>query len=375
MFQRIRDFFAGGARADVARMIDAAKAPEVGAREVELTPWFASIHNYVGLAEALPLARLRDVMNAWFEVAAEEIERGGGTLDKFVGDAVIGMFGAPVAQPDHAAQACLAALRTQARVGELRERLRAEGWPERVRPLRVRIGLHSGGALVGNMGTATRFNYTMMGDNVNLAARMESGAKSWGVGSLCTETTQRACELQVPGRIVFRSLGRIVVKGRASAGAFRTGGVAQRNDGPSPRMRQRLRVRPRALAGEGLAGRDCVFREERAARGESAGNVTGHWHQPVAAVRGDGAVVSGQSGDGADGNLTRLRSCGATARRGQPQRSGTSLAQRGTRAAQGFVTCHQFRFSGADGGAGDWDMRLRGAMSGTAEFFKAGDYR
>jgi len=70
-------------------------------------------------------------------------------------------------------------------------------------------------AIVGNMGTATRFNYTMMGDNVNLAARMESGAKSYGVWILCSETTKLAAERAAPGEILFRSLGRIIVKGRA----------------------------------------------------------------------------------------------------------------------------------------------------------------
>jgi adenylate cyclase len=81
--------------------------------------------------------------------------------------------------------------------------------------MRSRIGLNTGRCIVGNMGSRTRFNYTMMGDDVNLAARMESGAKSWGVYTMCTEATKSACLVHGGDRIIFRPLGRIVVKGRA----------------------------------------------------------------------------------------------------------------------------------------------------------------
>ena len=101
-------------------------------------------------------------------------------------------------------------------MGELRQKWIHEGdrWPEIVHGLQTRIGLNTGPAVVGNMGSHTRFNYTMMGDNVNIAARMESGAKSWGVYSMCTESTRAECERMEAGRVVFRTLGRIVVKGR-----------------------------------------------------------------------------------------------------------------------------------------------------------------
>jgi adenylate cyclase len=83
--------------------------------------------------------------------------------------------------------------------------------------LQTRIGLNTGPVVVGNMGSHTRFNYTMMGDNVNLAARMESGAKTYGVYTMVTESTKLACESHNPDRIVFRLLDRIVVKGRTQA--------------------------------------------------------------------------------------------------------------------------------------------------------------
>jgi adenylate cyclase len=141
----------------------------------------------------------------------------GGTVDKIVGDSVVAMFGAPLPLPDHALHACVAALETQRAIAEFRERLKQdEGrWPEIAHRLRVRIGINSGSVMVGNVGSKTRFNFTMMGDEVNLAARLESGAKSWGVWTLCAGATKRACEKAEPGRVLFRRLGQIIVKGRA----------------------------------------------------------------------------------------------------------------------------------------------------------------
>jgi adenylate cyclase len=83
--------------------------------------------------------------------------------------------------------------------------------------MRARIGLNTGQCVVGNMGSSTRFNYTMMGDDVNLAARMESGARSWGVYTMCTEATMLACGAKGLARLVFRPLGRIAVVGRSQA--------------------------------------------------------------------------------------------------------------------------------------------------------------
>lgn len=202
---------------EVARIVDTSKASTLGADEIEITPFFVSIHSYVSYAEGISLPHLRDTMNAYFEVATNAITEQQGTLDKYIGDAVVAMFGAPVGQPDHALQGCLAALQCQAGMAALRERFQREPdrWPAAARRLRVRIGLHTGVALVGNMGTATRFNFTMMGDTVNLAARLESAARTYGVWTLCSETTQLACERTAPGRILFRPLGKIVVAGRA----------------------------------------------------------------------------------------------------------------------------------------------------------------
>jgi adenylate cyclase len=158
-------------------------------------------------------------MNEYLTACTDIVQGQGGTLDKYIGDAVVAMFGAPIALSDHALRACVATQLVHRRLGELREKWRSEGekWPEVVSRMQSRIGLNSGLATIGNMGSRTRFNYTMMGDNVNLAARMESGAKSWGVYTMCTEATKLACERHGPGRLVFRPLAKLQVKGRHSA--------------------------------------------------------------------------------------------------------------------------------------------------------------
>jgi adenylate cyclase len=156
-------------------------------------------------------------MNEYLTACTDIVQAEGGTLDKYIGDAVVAMYGAPLALPDHAHRACVAAIRVHRRCAELREKWRHEGekWPTIVHALQTRIGLNTGAAVVGNMGSHTRFNYTMMGDNVNLAARMESGAKAYGVYTMVTETTKLACEKQGGDGVVFRFLDRMVVKGRS----------------------------------------------------------------------------------------------------------------------------------------------------------------
>ena len=158
-------------------------------------------------------------MNEYLSECTDIVQAEGGTLDKYIGDAVVAMFGAPIPLPDHAYRACLATQRVQARLAELREKWRSESgkWPDLVGQMQSRIGLNSGRVVVGNMGSTRRFNYTMMGDNVNVASRMESGAKEWGVFVMCTETTKIDCERHGGDRIVFRPLGRIRVKGRSVA--------------------------------------------------------------------------------------------------------------------------------------------------------------
>lgn len=203
----------------VDRMVKSGQMPELGGHTEEITAYFSDIQGYSTFSEKLSAARLVELLNEYLTVCTDIIQEEGGTLDKYIGDAVVAMFGAPIALPDHAYRACVTALRVQRALDDLRERWVAQGeaWPLTVRQMRSRIGLNSGIAVVGNMGSRTRFSYTMTSDDVNLAARMESGAKSWGAYTMCSEATKVACEQHGGDRVVFRPLGRIVVKGRKQA--------------------------------------------------------------------------------------------------------------------------------------------------------------
>lgn len=201
----------------VDRLVKSGRMPQLGGHEEEITAYFSDIQGFSTFSEQLPPDRLVELMNEYLTACTDIVQEEGGTLDKYIGDAVVAMFGAPIALPDHALRACVASQRVQMRLAELRAKWRSEGarWPRIVSDMQSRIGLNTGRCVVGNMGSRTRFNYTMMGDDVNLAARMESGAKAWGAYSMCSEATRRACELHGGDRVVFRALGRIVVKGRA----------------------------------------------------------------------------------------------------------------------------------------------------------------
>lgn len=202
----------------VNRLVAAGKPPELGGHVEEITAYFSDIQDFSTFSEMLPPDRQVDLMNEYLTACTDILQESGGTLDKYIGDAIVAIFGAPVPLPDHALRACTGAVRVQQRLDELRTKWEREGeWPEIVFRMRTRIGLNTGECVIGNMGSRTRFNYTMMGDNVNLAARMESGAKSWGTYLMCTDATREACVRHGGDRVVFRPLGRIKVKGRSAA--------------------------------------------------------------------------------------------------------------------------------------------------------------
>ncbi|MBK8859267.1 MAG: adenylate/guanylate cyclase domain-containing protein [Opitutaceae bacterium] len=203
----------------VERMVESGENPQLGGHDDEITAYFSDIQSFSSFSEKLGSGPLVELMNEYLTACTDIVQGQGGTLDKYIGDAVVAMFGAPLPLKDHAYRACVATQMVHRKLAELRGKWKSEGakWPEIVWNMQTRIGLNTGTCMIGNMGSRTRFNYTMMGDNVNLAARMESGAKSWGAYTMCTEATKLSCEQLGGDHVVFRPLGRIVVKGRTTA--------------------------------------------------------------------------------------------------------------------------------------------------------------
>lgn len=178
----------------------------LGGEERELTVMFTDIEGFTSISETLKPSELADHLNTYLTAMSEIVLRHRGIVDKFEGDAIMAEFGAPVPFAEHAREACLAALEMQKELRELgREWVRAG-----LHPWLSRIGVHTGNMIVGNMGSRTLFDYTVIGDNVNLGARLEAANKIYGTRIMVSEAT-----LQEAGAgFVARELDDIVVKGR-----------------------------------------------------------------------------------------------------------------------------------------------------------------
>ncbi|MFA7343028.1 MAG: adenylate/guanylate cyclase domain-containing protein [Terrimicrobiaceae bacterium] len=213
--RRIKNLFGTYVSAAVVEeMLGKNAAPRTGGEEVEITAFFSDIVAFSPIAEELPPKDLVDLMCQYLGECTSAVIDQEGTLDKYVGDAIIAMFGAPLACQDHAAAACRAALALQEAQGRLRERWSQEPkWPEVVRRMRTRVGLHTGMAIVGNIGSELRFNYTMMGDTVNLAQRIEAAGSNYGTEILVSGETMLAASRSDPA-LVFRNIDRVLVPGR-----------------------------------------------------------------------------------------------------------------------------------------------------------------
>ncbi len=175
-------------------------------REAELTVFFADIRGFTSISEGMPADQLAALMNEYLDAMTAIIRRQRGTLDKYIGDAIMAFWGAPVDDPRHARHAVLSALEMQAELVKLNPRLVARGWPE----LKVGIGVNTGPMKVGDMGSRVRKAYTVLGDAVNLASRLEGITKQYGVGIIVGERTRE----MLGKEIVFRELDRVRVMGK-----------------------------------------------------------------------------------------------------------------------------------------------------------------
>jgi len=189
----------------VEKMISKEIDYTLGGKMEELTVMFTDIENFTSLSETVKPTELVSLINNYLDSFTEIINEEKGTLDKYIGDAVMAIYGAPVPIENQAAFACKTALRAEQMWSENDYRLNGS-------MIRTRYGINTGPMLVGNMGSKRRFNYTVMGDHVNLAARCETACKIFGVYTIVSEYTKN--KVADSGEFIFRKLGKVRVKGR-----------------------------------------------------------------------------------------------------------------------------------------------------------------
>ena len=185
--------------------------PKLGGEAGYHTAFFSDIQSFSSFSEVLEPTRMVSLMNQYLTEMTNILLDHKGTLDKYIGDAIVAFYGAPVPLENHEFHACLTALEMEKKLEIMRSEWANESdWPELVHNIRHRVGLNSGEMVTGNMGSSMRMNYTMMGDTVNLAARLEPAAKHYGVYIFVAEHTQKA----VADLFEWRFLDYLKVKGK-----------------------------------------------------------------------------------------------------------------------------------------------------------------
>ena len=187
-----------------------AKNPEgysMAGRKAELTVLFSDIRGFTTISEGLQPDQLANLMNEYLGAMTQVVRHQRGTLDKYIGDAIMAFWGAPMDDAEHARHAVLTALEMQKELKVLNQTLVAKGWPE----LKIGVGVNTGTMTVGDMGSPVRKSYTVMGDAVNLGSRLEGITKQYGVGIIVGETTRE----KLKTAFLFRELDRVRVKGKA----------------------------------------------------------------------------------------------------------------------------------------------------------------
>jgi adenylate cyclase len=208
---RLRQIFGRYVSGEVVeKLLASGKQPDLGGEAFTVTVLFADIRNFTTMSESLSPQEVVEMLNTYFSRACEPILAQGGMVDKFIGDAVMAVFGAPAPQPDHARRAVQAALAMLEQAREFRAWM-AERFQDRGgNNFHIGIGLHTGEAVVGNIGSPARFEFTAIGDTVNTASRLEGLTKELGWSIIGSEATIKAAG---PG-VLLGSRREIQVKGR-----------------------------------------------------------------------------------------------------------------------------------------------------------------
>ncbi len=205
MHRAFRSYLAPEVLREVLRHPEAVR---LGGESREVTLFFTDLQGFTSLAEHAQPAELVTFLGDYFTRMCQPVLAEHGVIDKFIGDAIMAFFGAPIATSDHGCAAVRAAMRALEVSEQIAAEIAARGAP----PIKTRIGIHTGTAVVGNMGSAERFDYTAIGDTVNIASRLEGANKAFGTRCLASETAWAMVGDQVLGREV----GRIGVIGRTA---------------------------------------------------------------------------------------------------------------------------------------------------------------
>lgn len=199
---KLERYHSPGVIEEIVRRTNTADETEV--RNAEVSILFADISGFTTISETKKPEEVSEFLANFFNCAVEGIFAQGGTLDKFIGDAVMAFFGAPISQEDHAVRAVRAGLTMQQLVGEWNEERKGEGLP----PVKIRVGINTGPAVVGNVGTEKRVDYTVLGTSVNIASRLESGVAKPGDVVISQSTYE-----QVKDFFELKPLGEFPLKG------------------------------------------------------------------------------------------------------------------------------------------------------------------
>jgi adenylate cyclase len=206
-------------------------------QEQEVTVLFSDIRSFTTLCEGRPPSAILAMLNTYLTTVSALIDERNGVVDKYIGDAVMALFGAPLGAPDDPQRSLDTALAMLRALPALNAEFARDGWP----PLTIGIGIHSGNVVAGNIGSTTRLNYTVLGDTVNLAARLESLCKYYGVPLIVSGATMQRCR-----GIVFRELDLVRVKGKSEIVAIYH--AVDLDDNVDAAQRDELAIHAKAVA-------------------------------------------------------------------------------------------------------------------------------
>jgi adenylate cyclase len=204
----------------------------LGGEERFVSVFFSDIEGFTSISESLAPTELVALLNEYLSAMTEIVDETNGVVDKFIGDAIMAFWGAPIQSENHALQAVKAAVKMRERLGSLQCKWRAEGRTE----ISIRMGINSGKAIIGNVGSKNRLDYTVMGDSVNLASRLEGANKYYGTDIMISESTYSLLD----GTFLCRELDKVRVKGKQEP--IRIYEVVAYWDQASSRQKEMVRV-------------------------------------------------------------------------------------------------------------------------------------